>query len=181
MHRRSPTTPSRMGPVCVSALLVALVAAGTLAEACSPSSSPPAPAAAAACLSGPPHAGMADLPPLLQFANGTAVPSPSAFLSERKAEMRQLLSQYYYGFFPETTPPLLSAVLQQNASRSGRGHYDLFYTLTFGVGRRCAAEGRGVGPVLRPCEAVCVCSWVEFLCLCSCPCVCACVCVCVSV
>ena len=43
------------------------------------------------------HAGMADLPPLLEFANGTVVKSMDAW-QERRNEMKMLLSKYYYGY-----------------------------------------------------------------------------------
>ena len=42
------------------------------------------------------HAGMADLPPLLEFANGTTVTTMNDWL-ERREEMKSLLSHYYYG------------------------------------------------------------------------------------
>ena len=42
------------------------------------------------------HTGMADLPPLLEFANGTAVTTMEDW-QERREEMKALLSRYYYG------------------------------------------------------------------------------------
>lgn len=57
---------------------------------------------------GPPHAGLFDLPPLLQFANGTDVRWPADWPA-RRAEMRDLLEQWYFGKAPTTVPPLVAA------------------------------------------------------------------------
>lgn len=42
------------------------------------------------------HKGMADLPPLLEFADGSPVKTQSDWL-RRKDEIRTLLTHYYYG------------------------------------------------------------------------------------
>jgi hypothetical protein len=79
-----------------------------------------------------PHKGLADLPPLLEFANGTAVTTVEE-LKERKNELKELLSQYYYGSFPHTLPQLINAELIKNDTRENRSHYDLYYRVTFAV------------------------------------------------
>lgn len=43
-----------------------------------------------------PHKGMADLPPLLEFSDGTPVRTPSDW-QHRRNEISDLLTQYYYG------------------------------------------------------------------------------------
>lgn len=66
-----------------------------------------------------PHAGLADLPPLLQFANGSSATGSAAAWQARRAEIATLLQQYYYGTFPtEPVPALQNAtVLSSNTSR----------------------------------------------------------------
>lgn len=66
-------------------------------------------------LKGLPHAGLADLPPLLEFANGTKVTTLAAF-DKRCEEIKELLSKYYYGTVPDDHPALLGAKTIRNIS-----------------------------------------------------------------
>ena len=47
-------------------------------------------------LAGPPHKGLAALPPLLEFADGTPVKTMADW-TKRRDEIQNLLTQYYYG------------------------------------------------------------------------------------
>lgn len=80
----------------------------------------------------PPHAGLAALPPLLQFANGTEVRSRAAWL-QRRAEIAALLSTHYYGTAPAATPPLASAKVSviRASQSSGRGYREERAELSF--------------------------------------------------
>eukprot|EP00117_Sycon_ciliatum_P020743 scpid39628/ scgid18391/ len=75
------------------------------------------------------HAGMADLPPLLEFANGTAVKTLADW-QERRAEMGRLLTEHYYGSFPTEPPPELLSSELVNVSRN-RGVARYHARLTF--------------------------------------------------
>lgn len=105
-----------MRPIAVTAIAtaVALVACAASADV----SAPGAPALASTPVSGPPHAGLFDLPPLLQFSNGSAVSTPAQW-EARRAEMRALLSEHYYGSFPATTPKVLSATVANRTDERG--------------------------------------------------------------
>ena len=48
------------------------------------------------CISAEPHKGMADLPPLLEFSDGSPVKSLRDWQLRRK-EIKDLLTCYYYG------------------------------------------------------------------------------------
>lgn len=76
---------------------------------------------------GPPHAGLFDLPPLLQFSNGTAVRSPQAW-QERRAEMRRLLAATLYGTAPETVPAIASVSVRNRTHQ--RGYQSFFADVT---------------------------------------------------
>lgn len=60
-----------------------------------------------------------DLPPLLEFLDGTPVRTPADF-ERRKAEIRGLFEDYFFGSFPENPPKLLSAeVLEEKHPEDG--------------------------------------------------------------
>lgn len=82
----------------------------------------------AAVPTGVPHAGLADLPPLLEFANGTAVRTAADFAA-RQAEIGQLLLSSYYGSLP-SQPPQLSHATTLNSTHT-RGHTDATFMLHF--------------------------------------------------
>ena len=90
------------------------------------SASPPTPT------DGPPHAGLAALPPLLQFANGTAVRSLAEW-PQRRTEVAALLDEHYYGTAPTVDPPLTSAKVTPThaAEAVGRGYREENVELTF--------------------------------------------------
>ena len=88
----------------------------------------------AGCTGWPGHAAIveatnysnADLPPLLQFANGTDV--GVAAWPERRVELKRLLQQYFYGTLPAETPPLVAvratpATGPENALRGAKAWY----------------------------------------------------------
>jgi hypothetical protein len=93
------------------------------------SAAPPAPTSD---VDGPPHAGLAALPPLLQFANGTAVRSLAEW-PQRRAEVAVLLDEHYYGTAPAAIPPLSSAKVtpMHAAEAAGRGYREESVELTF--------------------------------------------------
>ena len=61
----------------------------------------------------------ADLPPLLEFNDGSVVQT-RAQLERRKKEVSELLQRYFIGTFPDKAPALLSAkVLQESRGEDG--------------------------------------------------------------
>ncbi|EGD82443.1 hypothetical protein PTSG_03090 [Salpingoeca rosetta] len=100
------------------------------------------------------HAGLADLPPLLEFANGTAVSTLGA-LAQRKEEIKALLTQYFYGEFPTHVPPLTGVRLVSSVLTHDGGVNDSFVELSYAT--PTARPTRVVVEVLRPvrhCTAV---------------------------
>ena len=60
-----------------------------------------------------------DLPPLLQFLDGSKVNTLEDW-SRRKEEIRRLMCQYFIGAFPQTTPSLIKAeILQEIKQKDG--------------------------------------------------------------
>jgi hypothetical protein len=84
--------------------------------------------AVALCIRATPHAGLYKLPPLLEFANGTAVVTDQQ-LEARRDEAKQLLTQTFYGTFPTTVPKLTSSHVVTNTT--ARGISDVFVSLSF--------------------------------------------------
>ena len=58
-----------------------------------------------AALQGRPHAGLADLPPLLEFANGTQLKHFHTEWPARREELQRLLQMHVFGTFPAGPPP----------------------------------------------------------------------------
>eukprot|EP00730_Choanoeca_flexa_P003288 TRINITY_DN11354_c0_g2_i4.p1 TRINITY_DN11354_c0_g2~~TRINITY_DN11354_c0_g2_i4.p1 ORF type:complete len:805 (+),score=125.73 TRINITY_DN11354_c0_g2_i4:1735-4149(+) len=77
---------------------------------------------------GPPHAGLYKLPPLLEFANGSVVVTDDEFAA-RRLEVKQLLTETFYGTFPAINPNLTAFEVISNTT--SRDVSDLFVDLTF--------------------------------------------------
>ena len=91
----------------------------------------------------------ADLPPLLEFNDGSVVQT-RAQLERRKKEVSELLQRYFIGTFPDKAPALLSAkVLQERRGEDGSLRRRV--QLTFDTPKKAAFEVRvwvpkGEGP-----------------------------------
>ncbi|EDQ87230.1 uncharacterized protein MONBRDRAFT_27421 [Monosiga brevicollis MX1] len=75
-----------------------------------------------------PHQGLYQLPPLLEFANGTHV-TDAAALAARRAEARQLLADTFYGHFPKDVPVI--AHVEWHHSTVARQVNDSFVNITY--------------------------------------------------
>jgi len=95
----------------------------------------------------------ADLPPLLEFANGRRVESPEDW-DERRVEIRELLETYFVGTWPREKPALSSSrVLGEKRAEDGSIRRRV--ELTFDTPKRCSFEvtvlvpsGDGPFPIL---------------------------------
>ncbi|SVC94945.1 uncharacterized protein METZ01_LOCUS347799, partial [marine metagenome] len=91
----------------------------------------------------------ADLPPLLQFNDGSRVKT-GADLERRKREVATLLQRYFIGTFPDKVPALLSAkVLDERRAQDGSLRRRV--QLTFDTPKKASFEVRvwvpkGEGP-----------------------------------
>jgi len=79
-----------------------------------------------------------DLPPLLEFLDGTPVRT-SEDLAERKQEIRRLLCQYFIGTYPKTIPVIIKAELL-NETKGENGSIERRVKLTFDTPNKISFE-----------------------------------------
>lgn len=77
---------------------------------------------------GPAHVGMCDLPPLLEFANGSSVVDSAGFQA-RQTQIRELLQSTLYGSLPTSVPSFLGSTVVSHVEE--RGSVREFVRLTF--------------------------------------------------